>query len=140
MFKKIGFILFALVLSKIIVAQTIPIKLFSLKKDQSILPSDSLGTAYFYSVTFEVNDTLILKSANLKLKNTKNDSIISQQLFNLPIIDSVYQTGLFQNGLIKDHNSFFILLGNFKSKEPLTVTADFIDSKNIYYKDILTNE
>ena len=141
MIKKSSLIIcFALIANICLFSQTNPIKRISLKKESTEIPSDSLGTTYFYSVSFEVIDTLVLNSATFKLKNSATDSLVNQQNFNLPLVDSIYQTGYFSNGLIKDHNTFFILLGNIKSKEPLMLISDFIDSKNIYYKDILTNE
>lgn len=120
-------------------AQTNPVKHFSLDKEPTQIPSDSLGTTYFYSLSFEVAvDTLT--SATFNLRNLATDSLVNQQVFNLPNTDGIYQTGMFPNGLIKDKNNFYIRLGNFKSKEPLQLVTDFIDSKNTIYKDILTTE
>jgi hypothetical protein len=140
MFKKPIFLLLIMLSSGYINAQVNPVKRFSLKKETTEIPSDSLGTTYLYSLSFEVNDNLVLTAANFKLKSLTTDSLINQQTFNLPLIDGVYQTGFSPNGLIKDHNSFFILLGNVKSIEPLMLISDFIDSKSIHYNDILTNE
>ena len=120
-------------------SQTAPVKHFSLDKESTQIPSDSLGSTYFYSLSFEVSfDTLT--SATFKLRSLTTDSIINQQVFNLPKTDGIYQTGLFPSGLIKDKKNFYIRLGNIKSKEPLLLVTDFIDSKNTIYKDILTTE
>lgn len=120
-------------------SQTAPIKHFALALEQTNIATDSLGETYFYSVRFESNvDTM--RSATFNLRSSANDSIVNKQVFNLPIHDGVYQTGSYPNGLIKDKNSFFILLGNVKAKAPLYLTSEFIDSKNTLYTDILTNE
>jgi hypothetical protein len=141
MIKKISIIIcFVLIANINLFSQTNPFKRFTLKKEPTEIPSDSLGTTYFYSLSFEVNEPLVLMNAKFKLKNTATDSIINQQLFDLPFNDGIYLTSISPNGLIKDHYNFYILLGNVKSKEPLMLVADFTDSMNLQYKDILTNE
>lgn len=121
-------------------AQHAPVKSFSLKKEPTEIAPDSLGTTYFYSLSFEVPDTLVLASATFKLKGLTTDSLFNQQIFNLPTTDGVYQTGYFPNGLIKDQYTFFILLGNIKSKEQLILVSDFKDSNNIQYNNIHSND
>jgi hypothetical protein len=141
MIKKISIIIcFVLIASINLFSQTNPIKRFSLKKESTEIPSDSLGTTYFYSLSFEVNEPLVLMNAKFKLKSSVTDSLINEQSFDLPFNDGVYLTSISPNGLIKDHDNFYILLGNIKSKDPLQLVADFIDSMNLHYNDILTNE
>jgi hypothetical protein len=127
-------------MSLVSMAQTSPVKHFSLKKEPTEIPADSLGATYFYSLSFEVKNPLVLMSAKFKLKSTATDSLINQQTFDLPFNDGIYLTSISPNGLIKDHYNFYILLGNVKAKEPLILEADFIDSMNLHYNDILTNE
>lgn len=141
MIKKISIIIcFVLIASIDLFSQTNPIKRFSLKKESTEILSDSLGTTYFYSLSFEVNQPLVLMNAKFKLKSMATDSLINQQNFDLPFNDGVYLTSVSPNGLIKDHYNFYILLGNIKSKDELLLEADFIDSVNLHYNDILTNE
>lgn len=135
---KILFIIFFLT-SLEILSQTPPVKHFTLNKENTQIPSDSLGTTYLYSLSFESNiDTLT--SATFKLRGLATDSLFNTQNFNLPKLDGVYQTSYFTNGLIKDKNNYYIILGNIKSNESLQLISDFIDDKNNLYKDILTNE
>lgn len=138
--QNIFFILLLNTLPNGITAQTIPVQHFSLSKENTQIPSDSLGTTYFYSLSFESVTIDTLVSACFKLRGLTTDSLFSTQTFVLPKIDGVYQTGYFANGLIKDKRNFYILLGNIKCNEPLYLLTDFIDSKNKAYSDILTNE
>jgi hypothetical protein len=140
MIKKSFIICFFFAANISLFSQTNPIKRLSLKKEPSDIPSDSLGSTYFYSLTFETNEPFVLMSAKFKLKDITTDSIINQQTFDLPFNDGIYLTSISPNGLIKDHYNFYILLGNIKSKDPLILMADFTDSMNLLYNDILTNE
>ena len=106
-----------------VMSQTAPVKHFSLKKEPTQIPADSLGTTWFYSVSFESTDTL--SSVVFKLTGLSTDSVHNTQTFNLPQNDGIYQTGFFPNGLIKDRSGFFILLGNVKSAEDLILISDF---------------
>ncbi len=120
-------------------AQTSPVSRFELQKELNQQLSDSLGTTYLYSLSFEsMVDSL--SSVTFKLRSTATDSLINQQVFSLPHADGVYQTGAYTNGLIKDKNVFFIILGAFKHKDPLILVSDFIDSKNTIYNNIPTND
>ncbi len=117
-----------------------PVKRFSLKTEATDVLPDSLGTTVFYSLSFEINNPLVLTSAVFKLKGLVSDSLFNSQTFTLPTTDGIYQTGNCTNGLIKDQHTFFILLGNIKAPESLILVAEFTDSTNKHYQHILTNE
>lgn len=130
----------ALLCCTLLKSQSSPVKLFALKQEPSAVQPDSLGSTSFYSIAFETKEGIELSSTVFTLRSIVTDSIIHQQSFNFPQADGVYQTGAFSNGLIRDKNSFFILLGNIKSLEPLRLSADFKDSLDVLYPGIMTNQ
>lgn len=130
----------AILCCSLLKSQSSPVKLFTLKQEPTAIPIDSLGSTYFYSIAFETREGVELSSTVFTLRSTVTDSVIHQQSFNFPQADGVYQTSTFSNGLIRDKNSFFILLGNIKSLEPLRLSADFKDSLDVLYSGIMTNQ
>ncbi|MCZ8284840.1 MAG: hypothetical protein O9353_05225 [Bacteroidia bacterium] len=130
----------AILCCSLLKSQSSPVKLFALKREPTAIPTDSLGSTYFYSIAFETKEGVELSSTVFTLRSIVTDSVIHQQSFNFPQADGVYQTSTFSNGLIRDKNSFFILLGNIKSLEPLRLSADFKDSLDVLYSGIMTNQ
>lgn len=121
-------------------SQNTPVKFFTLKQESTAIPADSAGVTNFYTVSFEAKKSFAITSVNFKIKGLLTDSVISQQSFNLPQNDGVYEINGISNALIKDRDNLFIILGNIKSTEPLKVIADFIDSQQVLYPGILTNQ
>lgn len=121
-------------------SQNSPVKFFTLKQEPTAIPADSAGITNLYTVSFEAKESLVITSVNFKIKGLSTDSIVSERNFDLPQNDGVYEINGISNGLIKDGNNLFIILGNIKSTEPLKVIAEFKDSQQILYPDILTNQ
>lgn len=121
-------------------SQASPVKHFSLKKETTDVAPDSLGTTYLYSTSFEVPDTLTLSAVTFKLRRTDTDSLLIKQNFSLSAVDGIYPTPASLTGLLKDGANYFILLGTLKAPVPLRLVADFTDTRNRHYNQILTNE
>lgn len=138
LFKKL-ILLALLILSVSIKAQTSPLKSFSLKVEPIEISSDTNGTTYRYSAALIVSDSININQIVFKLKNLSNDSLVNSQTFIIPQQDGIYQTDYAPNGLIKDGNAIYILLGNIKSKHTLYLQADLTDHLNTIYTEVPTN-
>ena len=122
------------------IAQLSPIKQLLLKKEATQTPADKYGSTWFYTVKFEVVDSINLASVVFNLKSISTGAVVNTQDFILPLNDGAYQNGVFPQGIIKDHKTYYLLLGNVKSLDALTLTADFVDSNKIHYDNIPITE